>query len=61
MELRAECQHLDEGQRKLLTGELTKQIKTYIGISTQVRLQPCGTLKRSEGKACHVFDKRLAS
>ena len=40
---------------------LTKQIKTYIGISTQVRLQPCGTLKRSEGKACHVFDKRLAS
>ena len=61
VELRAECQHLDEGQRKLVVGELTKQIKTYIGISTQVHLQPCGTLKRSEGKACHVFDKRLAS
>ena len=61
MELRGECQAMDEGQRKLLIGELTKQIKTYIGISTQVRLQPCGTLKRSEGKACHVFDKRLAS
>lgn len=60
VELRAECQNLDEGQRKLITGELTKQIKTYIGISTLVRLQPCGTLKRSEGKACHVFDKRLA-
>ena len=61
MELRGECQGLDDSQRKLLTGELTKQIKTYIGISTQVRLQPCGTLKRSEGKACHVYDKRLAS
>lgn len=61
VELRAECQHLDEGQRKLVIGELSKQIKTYIGISTQVHLQPCGTLKRSEGKACHVYDKRLAS
>lgn len=35
VELRAECQHLDEGQRKLLTAELTRQIKTYIGISTR--------------------------
>ncbi|WP_454869643.1 phenylacetate--CoA ligase [Pseudomonas putida] len=61
VELRAECQHLDEGQRKLVIGELSKQIKTYIGISTQVHLQACGTLKRSEGKACHVYDKRLAS
>ena len=60
VELRAECQHLDEGQRKLVIGELSKQIKTYIGISTQIQLQPCGTLKRSEGKACHVYDKRLA-
>ena len=60
VELRAECQNLEEGQRKLIATELTKQIKTYIGISSLVRLQPCGTLKRSEGKACHVFDKRLA-
>ena len=60
MELRGECQVLDEAQRKWVVAELSKQIKTYIGISTQVRLQPCGTLKRSEGKACHVYDKRLA-
>jgi len=61
VELRAECQHYDEAQRRLLTAELGKQIKTYIGISTRIVLQPLGTLKRSEGKACHVYDKRLAS
>ena len=52
---------VDDAQRKLLTAELGKQIKTYIGISTRIVLQPLGTLKRSEGKACHVYDKRLAS
>ncbi|MGY3295712.1 phenylacetate-CoA ligase [Pseudomonas sp. TE6288] len=61
VELRSDSQYLDEGQRKQVVGELAKQIKTYIGISTQIQLQPCGTLKRSEGKACHVYDKRLAS
>jgi phenylacetate-CoA ligase len=40
VELRADSQYLDEGQRKQVVGELAKQIKTYIGISTQVHLQP---------------------
>lgn len=60
VELRPDCQHYDEAQRKLLTAELGKQIKTYIGISTRIVLQPVGALKRSEGKACHVYDRRLA-
>jgi phenylacetate-CoA ligase len=58
VELRAECQHLDESQRKAVINELGKQIKTYIGISTRVMLQPVASLKRSEGKACHVYDNR---
>ncbi|MBA1203220.1 phenylacetate--CoA ligase [Pseudomonas capeferrum] len=61
VELRADCQHYDEAQRKLLVAELAKQIKTYIGISTRVVVQPLATLKRSEGKACHVYDRRVAS
>lgn len=61
VELRAECQHLDEAQRKAVIHELGKQIKTYIGISTRVVLQPSFSMQRSEGKTCHVFDRRQAS
>lgn len=60
VELRPQCQHLDEVQLKAVAAELGRQIKTYIGISTRVLLQPIGSIKRSEGKACHVYDKRLA-
>jgi len=58
VELRPEQQHLDPAQQQAVCNELSKQIKTYIGISTRVLLQPLHSLKRSEGKAAHVFDKR---
>jgi phenylacetate-CoA ligase len=58
VELKAEHQHLTAAERQAVCGELSKQIKTYIGISTRVVLQPAFSLKRSEGKACHVFDRR---
>ncbi|EIK94769.1 phenylacetate-CoA ligase [Pseudomonas sp. M47T1] len=58
VELRPEHQHLDAAQQQAVCGELSKQIKTYIGITTRVLLQPLHSLKRSEGKAAHVFDKR---
>ncbi|PJX07027.1 phenylacetate--CoA ligase, partial [Pseudomonas putida] len=58
VELKHELQGLDAEQQKLIGNELGKQIKTHIGISAQVLIQPCHSLKRSEGKACHVYDKR---
>lgn len=47
-------------QELALCSELGKLIKTYIGISARVVLRPPFSLKRSEGKACHVYDRRKA-
>ncbi|WNW11063.1 phenylacetate--CoA ligase PaaK [Pseudomonas sp. DTU_2021_1001937_2_SI_NGA_ILE_001] len=58
VELKHEQQHLDAEQQKRVADELSRQIKTHIGISARVLIQPFHTIKRSEGKACHVFDKR---
>ncbi|HLQ86126.1 MAG TPA: phenylacetate--CoA ligase PaaK [Salinisphaeraceae bacterium] len=37
---------------------LHEQIKSYIGISTEITLATVGTLERSIGKARHVYDNR---
>ncbi|MCY1296343.1 Phenylacetate-coenzyme A ligase [compost metagenome] len=58
VELKHDLQHLDADQQKLIANELGKQIKTHIGISARILIQPFHALKRSEGKACHVFDNR---
>ena len=58
VELKAEHQHLSDEQQKAVCGELSRHIKTYIGISSRIVLQPFHSIKRSEGKACHVVDKR---
>ena len=58
VELKAEHQHLGDEQQKVIAGELSRHIKTYIGISTRIVLQPMHSIKRSEGKACHVIDNR---
>lgn len=58
VELKHELQHLDAEQQKQVANELSKQVKTHIGISARILIQPFHSLKRSEGKACHVFDKR---
>ncbi|OTD15093.1 hypothetical protein AW101_26675 [Escherichia coli] len=34
------------------------QIKSMVGISTDVMIVNCGSIPRSEGKACRVFDLR---
>lgn len=39
-------------------GQLTKAIKTMVGISTEIDLAAPGTLTRSTGKAKRVFDRR---
>ncbi|KDN97056.1 phenylacetate--CoA ligase PaaK [Pseudomonas donghuensis] len=58
VELKSEHQHLDPARQQDLCSELSRHIKTHIGISSHVVLQPAYSIKRSEGKACHVFDKR---
>ncbi|MBS7601371.1 MULTISPECIES: phenylacetate--CoA ligase PaaK [Pseudomonas] len=58
VELKSEHQHLDPARQQDLCSELSRHIKTHIGISSRVVLQPAYSIKRSEGKACHVFDKR---
>jgi len=34
------------------------RIKTMVGISVKIDIQPAGTLPRSQGKAARVVDKR---
>ncbi|CAI8731609.1 phenylacetate-CoA ligase [Pseudomonas donghuensis] len=58
VELKSEHQHLDPARQQDLCSELSRHIKTHIGISSHVVLQPTYSIKRSEGKACHVVDKR---
>lgn len=58
VELKAEHQHLSAEQQRVVCSELSRHIKSYIGISTRIILQPMHSLKRSEGKACRVMDKR---
>lgn len=50
--------NLEADQQQRVADELGKQIKTHIGISSRVLIQPFHAIKRSEGKACHVFDNR---
>lgn len=61
LDIHVELKHdlrLDADQQKQVAGELAKQVKTHVGISSQVHIVPFHGIKRSEGKACHVFDQR---
>lgn len=58
VELRHDQQGLSADEQKAIGSELGKQIKTHIGVSARVLVQPSHSLKRSEGKACHVYDNR---
>ncbi|WP_184746190.1 MULTISPECIES: phenylacetate--CoA ligase PaaK [unclassified Pseudomonas] len=58
VEIRPDHQHLDSESQQQAGQHLAQQIKTYVGISAKVLVRPIYSLKRSEGKACHVFDKR---
>ncbi|GGE66080.1 phenylacetate-coenzyme A ligase [Streptosporangium jomthongense] len=60
VEIRVELKAGAEGAdaKEHATKELSHHIKSYIGISTSVKVQDAGTLSRSEGKAKRVFDRR---
>ncbi len=58
VELKPELSNCDATRREKAGAELQHHIKSYIGISTQVRIVPTGTIERSVGKAKRVIDKR---
>lgn len=61
VEFKADFQHLaDEAKNKSIK-ELSKHIKSYIGINAEIVVRPAYSIKRSEGKASKVFDQRKAS
>ncbi|MEH6516859.1 MAG: phenylacetate--CoA ligase PaaK [Halioglobus sp.] len=43
---------------KQVIKELTHRVKTYVGVSSSVRVHPPGGIPRSEGKAKRIVDKR---
>ena len=48
----------NEGQRQQCARDLVHHIKSYIGVSTQVRVVDHGGIERSVGKAKRVIDRR---
>jgi phenylacetate-CoA ligase len=43
-----------------MVAELKHRIKTMIGVSSKILIQPSGAIPRSEGKAQRVFDLRAS-
>ncbi|VTP68938.1 Phenylacetate-coenzyme A ligase [Leclercia adecarboxylata] len=58
MELKQSSLTLTHEQRCHVCHELRHRIKSMVGISTDVTIVNCGSIPRSEGKACRVFDLR---
>ncbi|MNZ42057.1 Phenylacetate-coenzyme A ligase [compost metagenome] len=61
VELKPEFEQLDDTERQAVSRELAHHIKSNVGISTRINICPCFSLKRSEGKAAHVIDKRKSA
>ena len=49
---------LVESDEPAAAGKLQHDIKSYIGVSTDVKIVPAGSIERSIGKAKRVIDKR---
>jgi phenylacetate-CoA ligase len=49
---------VDVGTTGPAAAQLARLVKSYIGISVEVKAQPCGSIVRSAGKAQHVIDRR---
>ena len=57
-ELKESSLTLTHEQRCQVCHQLRHRIKSMVGISTDVMIVNCGSIPRSEGKACRVFDLR---
>lgn len=60
VELKESGLALSHEQRCQICHQLRHRIKSMVGISTDITIVNCGTIPRSEGKACRVFDLRKA-
>jgi phenylacetate-CoA ligase len=49
---------LSHEQRCQICHQLRHRIKSMVGISTDISIVNCGSIPRSEGKACRVSDRR---
>ncbi|MDE2046947.1 MAG: phenylacetate--CoA ligase [Betaproteobacteria bacterium] len=58
VELRADLDHGDGSAAVGAEAALAHSIKSYIGVSATVRVEPPGAIERSVGKARRVVDKR---
>jgi len=61
VELKPEHEHLSDAERSAVSRELAHHIKSNVGISTRINICPCFAIKRSEGKAARVVDKRKSA
>ncbi|MBJ3813633.1 phenylacetate--CoA ligase [Shimwellia pseudoproteus] len=58
VELKESSLALSHEERCQVCHHLRHRIKSMVGISTDVTIVNCGSIPRSEGKACRVIDKR---
>ena len=58
VEMKPEFGIATAAEKEYVAHELQHHIKSYIGISTQVRIVEVGGIERSVGKAKRVIDKR---
>ncbi len=58
VELKPEFQYATAAEKEFVARDLQHHIKSYIGISTSVRIAEIGGIERSVGKARRVVDKR---
>ena len=58
VEMKAEFQYATAAEKDFAAKDLQHHIKSYIGISVQVRVVEIGGIERSIGKAKRVIDKR---
>jgi len=58
VELAPKYCRLSEEEKAVVAGQLTHNIKSYIGVSSTIELRNEGGVARSEGKAVRLVDKR---
>ena len=58
VEVRSEFDHIDDDTRDEIARALNHKIKSYIGISTKIKLLDPESITRSLGKAQRVVDRR---
>jgi phenylacetate-CoA ligase len=58
VELKPEYSTANEADRKRAAAALAHAVKSYVGVSAEIRVVPMGAVERSIGKAKRVIDKR---